>query len=223
MNEASVRTTSPYSSYPAWQWMEEDYIFARIFAPILRAKILAHFCSKWAQISSNPPLCSAPGQICTHAAENNVLYETVRNNFTKKWKRFSENWNIEVPFTFICKLQTVPSTDSKNMNCVLFIFYYNCIQVLKETSAIRVVNYVRFKPAKDRKCSRIKIVPKRVQTSLSYDGVCILWKRTEAQLISASYIVFANLSLTLEKSPLILRNWWELLNNVLNVNCWQRE
>ena len=161
MNEASVRTTSPYSSYPAWQWMEEDYIFAWIFASILRTKILAHFCSKWAQISSNPPLCSAPGQICTHAAENNVLYETVRNNFTKKWKRFSENWNIEVPFTFICKLQTVPSTDSKNMNCVLFIFYYNCIQVLKETSAIRVVNHVRFKPAKDRKCSKIKIVPKK--------------------------------------------------------------
>ena len=205
--------------------MEEDYIFARIFAPILRAKILAHFCSKWAQISSNPPLCSAPGQICTHAAENNVLYETVRNNFTKKWKRFSENWNIEVPFTFICKLQTVPSAaaivNPYIVNCLSFITIV--FKVLKETSAIRVVNYVRFKPAKDRKCSKIKIVPKRVQTSLSYDGVCILWKRTEAQLISASYIVFANLSLTLEKSPLILRNWWELLNNVLNVNCWQRE
>merc|ERR1712032_818580 len=83
---------------------------------------------------------------------------------------------IEVPFTFICKLQTVPSTDSKTMNCVLFIFYYNCIQVLKETSAIRVVNYVRFKPAKDRKCSKIKIVPKRVQTSLPYDGVHFMKK-----------------------------------------------
>ena len=164
-------------------------LFWPIFAPT-ELKLLAHFCSKWAQISSNPLMCSARGQICTHAAENNVLYETVRNNFTKKWKRFSENWNIEVPFAFICKLQTVPSTDSKTMNCVLFIFYYNCIQVLKETSAIRVVNYVRFKPAKDRKCSRIKIVPKRVQTSLSYDGVCILWKRTEAQHISASYISF---------------------------------
>ena len=76
------------------------------------------------------------------AAEKNVLYEPSAITLQRSGKDFLRN--IEVPFTFIYELQTVPSADpSKPMNCVLFIFYYNCIQVLKETSAIRVVNYVR--------------------------------------------------------------------------------
>lgn len=98
--------------------------------PVSSKILVKKFGQIFLQVSRNQPkssimLSPRAGNALLRAKK--VLYETVRNNFTKKWKRFSEKWNIEVPFTFICKLQTVPSTAIvKSMNCELFIFYYNC-------------------------------------------------------------------------------------------------
>lgn len=92
---------------------------------------------KWARrnelkVAQNPRFCAQSQSANALLRQKKVLYEP-SSILTKKWKRFSENWNIEVPFTFIfCQLQTVPSTDFETLNCVSFIFYYNCIQVLKE-------------------------------------------------------------------------------------------
>ena len=77
------------------------------------------------------------------AAEKNVLYEPSAITLQRSGKDFLRN--IEVPFTFICKLQTVPSAaaivNPYIVNCLSFITIV--FKVLKETSAIRVVNYVR--------------------------------------------------------------------------------
>lgn len=97
--------------------------------PALSLSELGEMSSKWLKI---PDSVLSPSPQMHSCGRKKVLYEP-SSILTKKWKRFSENWNIEVPFTFIfCQLQTVPSTDSETLNCVSFIFYYNCIQVLKE-------------------------------------------------------------------------------------------
>jgi len=85
--------------------------FSKICWPIFGPSEL-----KSAQI---PNYAQPKGQIC-----RNVLYETVRNNFTAKWKDFLRNGTLKSAFHLQPSLV-------KSMSCELFIFYYNCIQSIE--------------------------------------------------------------------------------------------